>query len=75
MILSEKRYEGSNMLYAYIDETGNTGQNLFDSSQPFLMTAALITKTNFAFLYKRHVQILSKKLGVIALHANELGLE
>jgi hypothetical protein len=40
-------------LYAYIDETGNTGHNLFDEAQPDFFTAALITKGNFDDMGRR----------------------
>ena len=60
-------------MYAYIDETGNTGSNLFDPAQPVFITAALITKTNFDLIYKRSVAALSGKLGASSLHANHLG--
>ena len=62
-------------MLAYIDETGNTGANLFDPNQPIFMTAALMTQTNFDVLYKGKLKRLAKKLGVEEIHANELGLE
>ncbi len=34
-------------IYAYVDETGNTGHNLFDEVQPDFFTGALITKGDF----------------------------
>ena len=33
-------------MFAYVDETGNTGKNIFDLDQPDFFTGALITKTN-----------------------------
>lgn len=60
-------------MYAYIDETGNTGENLFDHNQPVFLTGALITKTNFDLLYKKRVESICEKIGVESLHANELG--
>lgn len=60
-------------MYAYIDETGNTGENLFDHNQPVFLTGALITKTNFDLLYKKRVESICDKIGVESLHANELG--
>ena len=39
-------------LFAFVDETGNTGHNLFDEAQPNFFTAALITKApsgNYSF--------------------------
>jgi hypothetical protein len=61
-------------MYAYIDETGNTGQNIFDEAQPHFLTAALVTRTNFDVLYRVPIHKLANSVGVTALHANELGL-
>src|SRR5262249_17998206 len=62
-------------MYAYIDETGNTGENVFDPHQPVFMTAALITKTNFDILFSKKVFSLAKTIGEDAIHANIIGLE
>ena len=62
-------------MYAYIDETGNTGNNLFDLQQPVFMSGALITKTNFDILYAKIVKELAKYSETGILHANELGLD
>ena len=32
------------LLYAYSDETGNTGNNLFDEEQPYFWTGTLISE-------------------------------
>jgi hypothetical protein len=40
-------------MFAFVDETGNTGENLFDEEQPLFITAALITKTDFD-IFIRH---------------------
>jgi hypothetical protein len=61
-------------MYAYIDETGNTGENLFDSAQPFFMTAALMTRGKFDLIYGGRISTLARRLGVDILHSNELGL-
>jgi len=60
-------------MYAYVDETGNTGANLFDSDQPLFLTAALITKADFDLAHKREYSRICAKIGVPALHASELG--
>lgn len=65
--------ESKRPLYAYVDETGNTGHNLFDESQPDFFTAALITKGNFDTSYPSSVKRLADELGVISLHGNDLG--
>ena len=62
-------------MYAYVDETGNTGANLFDEAQPVFMTAALMCKRDFDLVYKRRVQALAIKVECDVLHANELGIE
>jgi hypothetical protein len=35
-------------MYAYVDETGNTGAGLFDKAQPLFVTAALLTRPDWA---------------------------
>ncbi|MEA2899417.1 MAG: hypothetical protein QOJ84_5032 [Bradyrhizobium sp.] len=62
-------------LYAYVDETGNTGHNLFDEAQPDFFTAALITKGNFDDGYSEAALKLTASLGVDSLHGKELGVE
>lgn len=61
-------------MWAYVDETGNTLNNLFDKNQPLYSTAAFITKTNFDLVAKRSIATIAKKAGVDALHANVLGV-
>lgn len=61
-------------MYAYIDETGNTGANLFDDAQPAFMTAALICKRDFDLAYPASMKALAHKVDVDVLHANELGI-
>lgn len=61
-------------LYAYVDETGNTGHNLFDEAQPDFFTAALITKGNFDEVHSQAALKLGASLGVDSLHGKELGI-
>lgn len=61
-------------IYAFIDETGNTGHNLFDEAQPDFFTAALITKGDFDVYHREAALALTNKLGVESLHGKELGL-
>jgi len=61
-------------MYAYVDETGNTGPNLFDKAQPIFTTGALITKVDFDVLYTSHIRRLAQQLGSDQIHANQLGL-
>jgi hypothetical protein len=61
-------------MYAYVDETGNTGNRIFDPDQPLFITAAMMTRGNFDMIQKARVAATAKKAGVQALHANELGI-
>jgi Protein of unknown function (DUF3800) len=61
-------------MWAYVDESGNTGNRIFDLQQPVFLTAGMATKTNFDLVYRHEVATLARRLGVEALHANELGV-
>lgn len=61
-------------LFAYVDETGNTGHNLFDEAQPDFLTAALFTVGDFDLRFGRDVGAISSSIGVTALHGRELGI-
>jgi hypothetical protein len=61
-------------MYAYVDETGNTGNRIFDRNQPLFITAAMMTRGNFDLLRNTSVAAIAKKAGVQALHAKELGI-
>jgi hypothetical protein len=61
-------------IYAYVDESGNTGKNIFDTAQPNYFTAALVTKGSFDARYTDQVRKIASKVGATAIHANELGL-
>ena len=60
-------------MFAFVDETGNTGANLLDEQQPDFLTAALVTKTNFDMVYDTAIAKLAKKFGDGPLHGKELG--
>lgn len=60
-------------MFAYVDETGNTGSNIFDEQQPNFYTAALVSRSNFDLLYAARVNALSRDLGVDSIHASLLG--
>ncbi len=60
-------------MFAFVDETGNTGQNLFDEDQPLFVTGALITKADFDLVYSAKVKQIAGNVGVGILHAKELG--
>ena len=61
-------------MFAYVDESGNTGKNIFDAEQPDFFTGALITKTNFDVLHSKRIQRIALRAGVPALHAAEVGM-
>jgi len=61
-------------MYCYVDESGNTGNNLFDPAQPVLYYGLLTSKTNLDVLAEPLLRAARKKLGVERLHANELGV-
>ena len=60
-------------MYAFVDETGNTGPNLFDEAQPDFFTGALVTKKNFDDLHEKTVQAICRRNGFNSLHASVLG--
>jgi len=57
---------------AYIDESGNTGIELFDKKQPFFWTGTIIVKQSAQLPFE--LVVLAKKFGKTELHGNELGL-
>ena len=61
-------------MFAYVDESGNTGKNIFDQAQPDFFIGALITKTNFDVLHSKHMRSISLRAGVPALHASVIGM-
>ena len=62
-------------MFFFIDESGNTGNNLFDASQPVLRYGTLSSRLNPDASWRKsaHAAML-RKLDVACLHANELGL-
>ena len=61
-------------LCAYTDESGNTGNNLFDKQQPFFWTGSLISEADLNLSGAEvHKECLALA-GVAELHGNELGL-
>ena len=61
-------------MYAYIDESGNTGNNLFDEAQPVLYYGLLTCKKNLDFIAERPLAKLRAQLGVDRIHASQLGV-
>ncbi len=61
-------------LFAFVDETGNTGHNLFDDTQPDFFTASLITKGDFDAVCGAQVSALAQRFQSNSLHAQNLGI-
>ena len=59
-------------MFFFIDESGNTGNNLFDASQPVLCYGTLSSRLNPDALAASVHAAMLRKLGVTCLHANEL---
>jgi len=60
-------------VYFYVDESGHTGLNLFDDTQPYLFYGVLSSRTNLDVLAGTHLHKLRSRFGVERLHAAELG--
>lgn len=61
-------------MYCYVDESGNTGANLFDPAQPILYYGLITSKTNLDVTAEPLLRAARKRLDVERLHANELGV-
>ena len=62
-------------MYAYIDESGNTGFNLFDPEQPYFLSLAMSSHVDFDKVFKERVERISRFAGVSHLHASQMGIE
>lgn len=67
------RCEDFNLFY-FVDESGNTGLNLFDENQPKLYYGVLGCPANLDVIAEPLLKSLRQTLGVRRLHANELGV-
>ncbi|WP_062233608.1 DUF3800 domain-containing protein [Aureimonas sp. N4] len=61
-------------IHAYVDETGNTGANIFDEAQPDYFTAALVLRGDFDAVHGKALRAIAAKIGAEGIHANELGV-
>ena len=61
-------------MYVYIDESGNSGLNMFDSDQKFFYLIAVVSKVNIQNIFSRHFDTICSKYNIKELHGNELGL-
>lgn len=60
-------------MFAFIDESGNTGPNLFDSAQPHFYSAAVISRQDLDLTLTAEFRKLAKGIGFASLHAAEIG--
>lgn len=61
-------------MYAYVDETGNTGAKLLDEAQPLFITGALLTRADFDQRFGDQLRDIAKGCGVDEIHAAEMGV-
>jgi len=61
-------------LFAYVDESGNTGAKLLDENQPLFITAALLTRSDFDKRFGEQVRAIAKAAGVDEIHATDMGV-
>ncbi|MEI4927645.1 hypothetical protein Q8G50_34570, partial [Klebsiella pneumoniae] len=57
-----------------VDETGQTGRNLFDKTQPILSYGLLSSEADLDKVAETDLAALRKTLGVERLHAGGLGV-
>jgi hypothetical protein len=58
--------------FAYTDESGNSGDNLFDKGQPSFWTGTLLAQSDLDKTASDDLNRIADKLGVAELHATEL---
>jgi hypothetical protein len=69
-----KKRHGWKRVEAYTDESGHTGLNLFDSSQPWFWTGTLVSAVPLQQRGDALLHRLCTSVGEQILHANKLGL-
>lgn len=62
-------------MFAYIDESGNTGLNLFDPDQPYFVTVAMSSPVDFDAVFRDHLTTIVCQTGKTYLHASEMGMQ
>lgn len=70
----ESQLDGEKIMFFYIDESGNTGNNLFDASQRRLSYGVLSSLTNPDARCGDTFSKIQKKIGSNSIHANHLGV-
>lgn len=61
-------------MYFYVDESGHTGNELFDPAQPTLYYGVLSSDINLDLVAEPRLRALRRQLHVPRLHAAELGM-
>jgi len=61
-------------MYFYVDESGQTGLNLFDPQQPVLYYGVLSSPHDLDEAARATVQSIRERFDVARLHSNELGI-
>ncbi|MDA1175248.1 MAG: hypothetical protein O2826_12145, partial [Chloroflexi bacterium] len=61
-------------MYAYIDESGNTGAHLFDAAQPSFLNVAMSSHVDFDTVFRDRVFRIADSTPLNHLHGSELGL-
>lgn len=61
-------------MFAYVDESGNTGAKLLDQNQPVFVTAALLTRSDFDKRFGGQFRAVAKAAGVEEIHATDMGV-
>ena len=61
-------------IFVYVDESGNTGFNLFDDNQPFFWTAALLSPVDLQVVGTAIHKQLTARLNMSELHGAALGI-
>lgn len=60
-------------MYFYVDESGQTGKNLFDENQPVLYYGVISSEVDLDITLTPYIEKARRELGVERLHAAELG--
>lgn len=61
-------------MFFYVDESGHTGSELFDATQPVLYYGVISSDVNLDVLAEERLAPLRKRLNVDRLHAAQLGV-
>lgn len=59
-------------MHFYIDESGNSGKNIFDKNQPFLYYGVLASKTDIDTQEQYHIEKMRDILRTKRIHAKEI---